>query len=51
MPTREYTCSACDFQIRSETEDELVEFVQQHASDAHDMDVSRGDVRSGWHSV
>jgi predicted small metal-binding protein len=35
----------CDFMIRSENETELVEFVQEHAKDAHDMDMSRSDVQ------
>lgn len=51
MPTREYSCDVCDFQIRSENEDELVEFVQQHAKETHDMDVSQEDVRGGWRTV
>ena len=51
MPTREYSCSACALEIRSQSEDELVEFVQQHASDSHDMDMSQSDVHEGWSTV
>lgn len=49
--TKEYQCSACDFMIRSEAEDELVEFVQRHANDVHDLSMSDGDIRSGWSTV
>ncbi|MFC7134158.1 MULTISPECIES: DUF1059 domain-containing protein [Salinibaculum] len=35
----------CDFMVRSENESELIEFVQQHARDAHGMDIRRADVR------
>lgn len=49
--TVEYQCSACEFMIRSEEEDELVEFVQTHASDVHDMSMSDADIRGGWTEV
>lgn len=48
MTTREYGCSACDFMIRSEEEDELIQMVQDHAEDVHDMSMSAGDIREGW---
>lgn len=35
----------CDFMIRSESEDQLVEMVQQHAKETHDTDLSRDEVR------
>ncbi|MFB6131622.1 MAG: DUF1059 domain-containing protein [Salinigranum sp.] len=35
----------CDFEIHDENEDELIEFVRQHARDTHDMEMSRDDVR------
>ena len=35
----------CDFMIRSENEDQLIEMVQQHAKETHDMDMSPADVR------
>lgn len=41
----------CDFMIRSENEDELVEFVQRHARDTHDTDMSRSDIESAWQTV
>lgn len=41
----------CDFVIRSENEDELVEFVQQHAKNTHDTEMSRDDVMGAWKSV
>ena len=31
--------------IRSESEDQLVEMVQQHAKETHDTDLSRSDVQ------
>ena len=51
MPTREYACSACDFHVRSENEDELIEFVQEHAKSTHDMNMAPDEVRSGWQTV
>lgn len=48
---REYSCSQCEFMIRSENDDELIEFVREHAEDAHDMSVSEDDIRSGWKMV
>jgi hypothetical protein len=47
----QYTCDGCAFQIRSEDDDEVVELVRNHAKQAHDMAVSKGDVRSGWTDV
>lgn len=41
----------CDFQIRSENEEELIEFVQQHARETHDTDMSVSDVRGAWKTV
>ena len=35
----------CDFEIRSEHEDELVDFVQIHGRSAHGDDVSESEVR------
>ena len=35
----------CEFLIRDENEDELIELVQQHSEQTHDMSVSREDVR------
>jgi len=34
--------------IRSENEDELIKFVQQHATDVHGMSMDEGDVRANW---
>lgn len=47
----QYTCSECAFQIRSEKDDELIEFVRTHADDAHGLGMSRADVRDGWEQV
>jgi hypothetical protein len=47
----QYTCDGCAFQIRSEDDDEVVELVRNHAKEAHDMEVSSQDVRSGWNDV
>lgn len=41
----------CDFMIRSEDEDELIEFVRQHAREIHDTEMSRGDIRGAWKTV
>lgn len=35
----------CPFEIRSENDDELVEFVQEHAKTVHDAEYSTSDVR------
>lgn len=35
----------CDFLIRDENEDELVELVQRHAEQTHDTEMSDPDVR------
>ncbi|WP_255150976.1 DUF1059 domain-containing protein [Halorarius halobius] len=42
--TRELQCPDCEFMIRSESTDQLVEMVQQHAKESHDMEMSRSDV-------
>lgn len=47
----QYGCSDCQFMVRSENDDEVVEYVQQHAEKAHDMQVAADDVRAGWESV
>lgn len=41
----------CDFLIRSENEDELVRFVQEHAQETHDTEMSSADVRGAWKTV
>lgn len=35
----------CEFLIRDENENELIEFVRTHIADNHDMSVSPDDVR------
>ncbi|USZ68267.1 DUF1059 domain-containing protein [Halorussus salilacus] len=35
----------CDFEITSENEDEMVDFVQIHARAVHDKSMSEDDVR------
>lgn len=35
----------CDFMIRSEDEDQLIQMVQQHAKETHDSELSRSDVQ------
>jgi len=47
----QFECSDCGFMVRSENNDEIIEFVQQHAEDAHQMQVAADDVRAGWQSV
>lgn len=47
----QYTCDACAFRVRSETDDELIEFVREHAQEQHDMNMSRQDIRDGWETV
>lgn len=41
----------CDFLIRSEDESQLIRFVQEHAQETHDMEMSQDDVRGAWKTV
>ncbi|USZ70977.1 DUF1059 domain-containing protein [Natronosalvus halobius] len=41
----------CDFVIRDENEDEMVDLVQQHAERTHDKSVSRDDVQGLMNEV
>lgn len=41
----------CDFMIRSENEEELIEFVQEHARSTHDTEMSADDIRGAWKTV
>ena len=34
--------------VRSENDDEVIEIIQEHARDTHDMQMSESDVRDGW---
>jgi predicted small metal-binding protein len=43
----QYTCSEDAFRIRSEDRDEVVESVQEHAQEKHDMDMSRQEILGG----
>jgi predicted small metal-binding protein len=52
--TKEINCKAagydnCDFLIRDE--DELVELVQHHAENTHDMSIPREDIEGLMHTV
>jgi predicted small metal-binding protein len=49
--TKEMSCSDCSFMIRSENDDELIEFVQKHAREAHDTDMAADDIRAAWKTV
>lgn len=44
---KQVDCMDCEFLIQDENEDELIEFVQRHAENTHDMSASRSDVE-GW---
>lgn len=44
---RQYTCGMCGFQVRSEDDDEIVEMVQEHAHDHHDMELAPADIKQG----
>lgn len=52
---REFSCRDagvdCDFMIRSENEDEMVDMVQQHARETHDKEMSRDDVMGAMKSA
>ena len=47
----QFTCSACSFQVRSDDDGEVVDFVQEHADEMHDMTISESDVRDGIENV
>lgn len=34
----------CPFMLRTESDDELVSFIQQHAKKMHKMDISKADI-------
>ena len=44
---KQVDCTECEFLIRNEDSDQLIEFVQKHAQESHDMAPSRADVE-GW---
>ncbi len=43
--TKEIDCKRCSFMIRSENEDELVSFVQQHNRNMHNWETSKEELR------
>ncbi|MFC6863715.1 DUF1059 domain-containing protein [Halomicroarcula sp. GCM10025817] len=47
----QYSCSACEFQVRSEDQDEVIELVRTHAQDMHDKSFSADQVRDGIQTV
>ena len=53
--TREIRCREagydCDFMIQSEDESQLIRFVQEHASETHDTEMSSEDIRGAWKTV
>jgi predicted small metal-binding protein len=49
--THQYSCSACAFEVHSDDDDEIVELVQNHANEYHDMSPSDDDVRDGMQTV
>lgn len=53
---REVNCKGagyedCEFLVRSEREDELIRFVQEHSEQTHDQSVTDSDVRSVMQDV
>ena len=49
----QYACQmdGCDFQVRSEDQNEVVNMVQEHAQQKHGMAIDRSDVESGMQEV
>jgi len=45
----EFTCDDCGFSVRSPDDDEVIRIVRRHARERHEMDLSKRDVRDGWH--
>ncbi|MFC7044216.1 DUF1059 domain-containing protein [Halobacteriaceae archaeon GCM10025711] len=50
---KEFTCTAdgCNFSVRANEEDEVVEHVQEHAQKQHGMDLARQDIVDGIRTV
>lgn len=48
---QEFQCDMCAFRVRSETDDEIVEMVQNHARGQHDTAMSRDEVRNQLENV
>ena len=42
--TKEIDCKRCNFMIRSENDNELVSFVQQHNKNMHNWDTSKEEL-------
>ena len=42
-----FSCDQDPFEITSENRDELIEMVQQHAQNTHDMEMERSDIEEG----
>lgn len=50
----EFTCSddsGHSFQVHTEDRDEVIDVVQRHAKDKHDMSLSRKDITDGLEEV
>jgi len=47
----ECTQDGCDFMVRANSEDEVIQHVREHAQDKHGMSMQAADVRSGMESV
>jgi len=47
----QYTCGTCGFQVRSEDDDEVVDYVQKHADVMHDLHLPRSQVAESWETV
>lgn len=49
----QYACQmqGCEFEVRSEDQNEVVSFVQNHAQEKHGMAVDRNDIESGMQTV
>lgn len=41
----------CEFEMRSENEEEMVDLVQQHARNTHGKEMSRDDIQRGFREV
>ncbi len=40
-----YTCGVCDHEFSDENRSDLIDMVQEHADEEHNMDLSRSDIR------
>lgn len=51
MSPPQYFCEQCAFEMGSEHDEELIDPVQEHRNEHHDLSVQADDIRAGWERV